>query len=55
MFYKLISLRIFGIPYCIPFVPLEKNELDDSIIKKETKLKKRNSYLTKNIIRGKYR
>lgn len=55
IFYKLFTLKIFGIPYFIPFIPFEKNELKDSFVKKEEPLKKRNSFLTKNIVRGKYK
>jgi len=55
MFHKLLTLKIFEIPYFAPFHPIEKNELNDSFIKKEQKIKKRNSLLTKNIVRGKYR
>lgn len=53
--YKLLSIKIFDIPYFVPFIPYEKNEINDSIIKKEEKVKKRNSFLTKNIIRGRYK
>ena len=55
LFYRLFTLKLFGIPYFSPFVPLEKNELHDSLIKKEEPIKKRNSILTKNITRGRYR
>ena len=53
--YKLLTLKIFGIPYTVPFIPTDKNEMNDSFIKKETSIKKRNKFLTKNIIRGKYK
>lgn len=53
--YKLLTLKIFGIPYLVPFIPLEENELKDSFVKKEEVIKKRNSFLTKNIVRGKYK
>lgn len=53
--YKLFTLKIFGIPYTVPFIPTDKNEMNDSFIKKETSIKKRNKFLTKNIIRGKYK
>ncbi len=53
--YKLLTLKMFGIPYLVPFIPLEKNELRDTFIKGEQSVKKRNSFLTKNIIRGKYK
>ena len=55
LFYRLFTLKLFGIPYFVPFVPLEKNELHDSLIKREEPVKKRNSILTKNITRGRYR
>lgn len=55
MLYKLLTLKVFGIPYLVPLIPFEKNEINDSFIKKEESIKKRNSYLTKNIIRGKYK
>ena len=53
--YKLLTLKIFGIPYLVPFIPFEKNEIKDSFIKHDESIKKRNSYLTKNIVRGKYK
>ena len=53
--YKLLTLKMFGIPYLVPFIPLEKNELKDTFIKGEQPVKKRNSFLTKNIVRGKYK
>ena len=53
--YKLLTLKVFGIPYLVPFIPFEKNEINDSLIKREECLKKRNSYLTKNINRGEYK
>ena len=52
--YKLLTLKIFDIPYTIPIFPKEKNELNDSFIKKEMPVKKRNKFLSNNIIRGKY-
>lgn len=54
IFYKLCTLKIFGIPYFVPFIPRERSGLKDSFIKKEEPLKRRNSFLTKNTIRGKY-
>ena len=53
--YKIFTLKIFGIPYTVPFFPTDKNELNDSFIKKEEPIKKRNSFLSNNIIRGKYK
>ena len=43
--YKIFTLKIFGIPYTVPFFPTDKNELNDSFIKKEEPIKKRNSFL----------
>lgn len=55
MFYKLFTLKTFGYSYLIPFSPLEKNEIKDSLVKIDSSLHKRNSLLTKNIVRGKYK
>lgn len=55
MIYKLLTLKVFGIPYLVPFIPFDKNEINDSFIKKEESVKKRNSFLTKNIVRGRYK
>lgn len=55
MIYKLLTLKVFGISYLVPFIPFDKNEINDSFIKKEESIKKRNSFLTKNIVRGKYK
>lgn len=55
MIYKLLTLKIFGIPYLVPFIPFDKNEINDSFIKREESVKKRNSFLTKNIVRGRYK
>lgn len=52
---KLIFMKSFGYPYLLPFIPLEKNEINDSIIKKDTHIRKRNSALTSNVVRGRYR
>lgn len=53
--YKLFTLKLFGIHYMVPFVPLDKNEIKDTFVKKEEPVKKRNSFLTNNIVRGKYK
>lgn len=53
--YKLLTLKVFGIPYLVPFIPFDKNEINDSFIKREESVKKRNSFLTKNIVRGRYK
>ena len=55
MIYKLLTLKVFGIPYLAPFIPFDKNEINDSFIKREESVKKRNSFLTKNIVRGRYK
>ena len=55
MFYKLFNLKIFGMSYLSPIWPFDKNEINDSIFKRDTKIKKRNAILTKNIVRGKYK
>ncbi len=41
------SITAFGYPYTYPFVPLIKNDLNDSIIRKESKYNFRNPLLTK--------
>ena len=51
MIYQLVNTEIFGYSY----LSIDKNELKDSIVKIDTKIRKRNSKLTKNIIRGHYR
>ena len=51
MIYQIINTEIFGYSY----LSIDKNELKDSIVKIDTKIRKRNSKLTKNIIRGHYR
>ena len=53
LFYKLLSMKSFGFSYLSPIIPFDKYEWRDSIIRKEGKIKRRNSYLTKNVIRGK--
>lgn len=55
MLYKLFNLKIFGMSYLSPIYPFDKNEINDSLIRKDTRIKKRNSILTKNIVRGKYK
>ena len=47
---NLWTTEIFGYSY----LSCDKNEIKDSIIKWDSKIKKRNSILTNNIIRGKY-
>ena len=49
---KLSSIESFGVPYLIPYSPLNKSILNESIITKpHNKLKNRPNYLTKNIKR----
>ncbi len=45
------SLTAFDYPYTYPFVPLIKNDLNDSIIKADSKFKFRNPLLTKKRMR----
>ena len=52
LLYKLLSMKSFSFSYLSPLIPFDKSEWKDSIIKKEDKIKKRNSYLTDNVIRG---
>lgn len=52
LFYKLLSMKSFGFSYLSPIIPFDKYEWRDSIIRKEGKIKRRNSYLTKNVVRG---
>jgi hypothetical protein len=55
MIYHLLTLKIYGIPYLAPLIPYEKNEIKDTIIKLDNTKEKRNSLLTNNIERGKYK
>ena len=55
LIYNLLSIKCFNYPYLTPFIPFEKNEILDSFIKKDKRIKTRNSKLTKNIVRGKYK
>lgn len=52
---KLFSIKSYGYSYLSPFIPFDKREILDSIIKKDSNTKFRNSYLTKNFIRGRYK
>ena len=54
LIYELITTKVFGIPYLSPIIPLDKNTINDSLIKTDHKLK-RNKSLTNNINRGKYK
>ena len=53
MIYNLITTKSFGFKYFTPFIPFDKTEINDSIIKSNKTITKRNKFLTKNIIRGK--
>ena len=46
---NIINTKIFGYKY----ISLDKNEIEDSIIKVDTSIKHRNKKLTNNIVRGK--
>ena len=52
LFYKLISMKSFGFSYLSPIIPFDKYEWKDSILRKEQKIKYRNSYITDNVVRG---
>lgn len=51
MFYNIYSSRIYDYKY----LDFDKNEIKDSIVKIDTDLRKRNSRLTSNVIRGRYK
>lgn len=51
MFYNIYSSRIYDYKY----LDFDKNEIKDSIVKIDTDLRKRNSRLTNNVIRGRYK
>ena len=52
LFYKLLSMKSFQFSYLSPIIPFDKYEWRDSVIRKEDKIKRRNSYLTENVVRG---
>lgn len=52
LFYKLLSMKSFQFSYLSPIIPFDKYEWRDSVIRKEDKIKRRNSYLTDNVVRG---
>ncbi len=54
LIYHILTLKVFGIPYLNPFIPYEKNEIKDAIIKSNRKEEYRNSQITKNTKRGHY-
>lgn len=51
MFYNILTSKIYNYKY----LEFDKNEIKDSIIKVDSNLKKRNSKLTRNVIRGRYK
>lgn len=55
LIHNLLNTKCFGYKYLVPFIPLEKNELKDSIIKTDNDELFRNSIMTKNKYRGKIR
>ena len=52
LFYKLLSMKSFQFSYLSPIIPFDKYEWKDSFIRREDKIKRRNSYLTDNVVRG---
>lgn len=54
LIYQLLTQKVFGISYLSPIIPLEANEIKDSLVKINSKDEKRNSNLTNNINRGRY-
>ena len=50
LIFNICTMKTFGYKY----ISIDRNEIKDSIIKINTKIKKRNKKLTNNIIRGKY-
>ena len=54
LLYQLLSLKVFGHPYLTPLIPLDKYELNDTIIKRNKKQETRSKALTNNRNRGKY-
>jgi len=49
---KIASINIFGIPYLMPYVPIDKEGLKNSIIKLPLRrLTKREKYLSNNTIK----
>lgn len=52
LFYKLLSMKSFQFSYLSPIIPFDRYEWKDSFLRKEDKVKHRNSYLTDNVVRG---
>lgn len=53
VFFKLMQMKSFGLSYLSPLFPWDQAEWKDSIIRRESRIKKRNSLLTDNVVRGK--
>lgn len=51
MFYNIFTSKIYGYKY----LEFDKNEIKDSIVKVDSSILKRNSKLTNNVIRGRYK
>ena len=51
MFLNIFKTKIFGFKY----LEFDKNEIKDSIIKIDDNVRKRNSRLTNNVLRGRYK
>lgn len=51
MLLKIVNLRLFGYHY----ISIDENEINDSVVKINKRIRKRNSILTKNVVRGKYK
>ena len=51
LIYDILSIKTLNYKYFY----IDKNDLDDLIIKKDNYIKKRKNILTNNIIRGKYK
>lgn len=51
MFYNIYASRIYGYKY----LDFDKNEVKDSIVKIDSETRKRNSRLTTNVVRGRYK
>ena len=49
---SLAKINHYDKPYLYPFAPFHKKDLEDSFVFLHRKIKRRNQYLTKNIIRG---
>ncbi len=51
MFYNILTSKIYGFKY----LEIDKNEIKDSLVKIDTNILKRNSKLTTNVVRGRYK